>query len=51
MSCRNPIIIGGSGSSGSSLLATILNRHPEVAVGPELSLFNKPVLYENNWDE
>ena len=51
MSCRNPIIIGGSGSSGSSLLATILNRHPEVAVGPELSLFNKPVLYENDWDE
>ncbi len=51
MSCRNPIIIGGSGSSGSSLLATILNRHSEIAVGPELSLFNKPVLYENNWGQ
>ena len=51
MSCRNPIIIGGSGSSGSSLLATILNRHPEIAIGSELSLFNKPVLYENDWDE
>ena len=51
MSCHNPIIIGGSGSSGSSLLATILNRHPEIAVGPELSLFNKPVLYENDWNK
>ena len=44
--CENPIIIGGSGSTGSTLLSTILNRHPEVAIGPELSLFNKPVLYQ-----
>ena len=45
--CKNPIIIGGSGSSGSTLLATILNRHPEIMIGPELSLFNKPVIYKN----
>jgi len=45
--CNNPIIIGGSGSSGSTLLATILNRHPEIIIGPELSLFNKPIIYKN----
>ena len=43
--CKNPIIIGGSGSSGSTLLATIINRHPDISIGPELSLFNKPVIY------
>ena len=43
--CNNPIIIGGSGSSGSTLLATIINRHPDISIGPELSLFNKPALY------
>ena len=45
INCKNPIIIGGSGSSGSTLLATIINRHPEISIGPELSLFNKPALY------
>ena len=45
MQCDNPILIGGSGSTGSTLLATILNRHPEIGIGPELSLFNKPVLF------
>ena len=45
LKCKNPIIIGGSGSSGSTLLATIINRHPDISIGPELSLFNKPALY------
>ena len=50
MLCNNPILIGGSGSTGSTLLATILNRHPEIAIGPELSLFNKPKLYQISYE-
>jgi len=50
MICDNPILIGGSGSTGSTLLATILNRHPEIAIGPELSLFNKPIFYHTNYN-
>lgn len=40
-----PIVIGGSGSVGSTLLATVLNRHSEVFCGPELSLFNKEIVF------
>lgn len=43
---HGPIIIGGSGSSGSTLLVSILGRHPDVATGTELSLFNKRTFYE-----
>lgn len=46
MTCRNPIIIGGAGSSGSTLLVSILNRHKEIAAGPELSLLNKRYFFE-----
>lgn len=42
---QKPILIGGSGSSGSTLLATILDRHPEIACGPEMSFFNKHPIY------
>jgi hypothetical protein len=38
-------VIGGSGSSGSTLLATVLDRHPEIYCAPELSLFNKRFAY------
>jgi len=47
MICKNPIIIGGSGSSGSTLLISILNRHPLIAGGPELSLLNKSYFFDN----
>jgi hypothetical protein len=43
----DPVIIGCCGSSGSTLLATILTNHSEVFCGPELSLFSKKELYEN----
>ena len=36
-----------SGSSGSTFFSHILNRHPDIACGEELSLFSKPVFYEN----
>jgi len=43
-------LIGGSGSTGSSLLRQILNRHSHVFCGPETSLFCKPELY-TDWEE
>jgi len=41
------IIMGGPGSSGSTLLRTVLNRHPAVFSGPELNFFNKEQLFED----
>ena len=41
------ILLGGSGSTGSSLLRTILNRHPDIFSGPELNFFNKEQLFQN----
>jgi len=35
-----------SGSSGSTLLSSILNRHPDIFAGEELGIFSKPVCYE-----
>ncbi len=43
------IIIGCSGSTGSSLLKTILNRHTQIFAGPETCLFAFPQVY-NNWE-
>ena len=42
-----PVIVGGSPSTGSSLLRQMLNRHPEVYCGPETSLFAFPQLFED----
>jgi len=39
--------ICSSGSSGSTLLSYILNRHKEIYCGEELGLFSKPFLYNN----
>ena len=44
------VLIGGSGSTGSSLLRTILNRHPLIFSGSELNFFNKKQLYYN-WNK
>ena len=35
-----------SGSSGSTLLSTLLNRHDDIFSGEELGVFSKPILYE-----
>lgn len=37
----DPVFIGGSASTGSTLLRVMLDRHPEICSGPELSVFNK----------
>lgn len=42
------IVIGCSGSTGSSLLKTILNRHSQIFAGPETALFAFPQVY-NHW--
>jgi len=41
------ILIGGSGSTGSSLLKNILSRHSSIFAGNETSLFTKKELYED----
>jgi hypothetical protein len=35
-------LIGGCGSSGTTLLIHLLSRHPQVASAPELNFFNHP---------
>ncbi len=40
-----PILIGGCGSSGTSLLAHLLNATNSIFCGPELDCFNKLELY------
>ncbi len=44
------ILIGCSGSTGSSLLKTMLNRHSQIFAGPEAGLFAFPQVYDN-WDK
>ena len=43
------IIIGGSPSTGSSLLRRMLNRHSQIFCGSETSILSKVPLY-NNWN-
>lgn len=40
-------LIGGSPSSGSTLLSVLLDRHPEIMCGPELNLFAHPALWHD----
>jgi hypothetical protein len=37
------IFIGGCGSSGTTLMAQILNSHPEIYCGPEASIFDRDI--------
>ena len=39
VSCQSPIIIGGCPRSGTTLTRVILDAHPNIACGPESSLF------------
>lgn len=41
------VIMGGSGSTGSSLLKNILNRHQEIFSGGETAFFAKRMIYDN----
>lgn len=42
-----PVLIGGNPSGGSTLLAELLNRHPDVFCGNELNFFNKEEILKN----
>lgn len=44
-----PILIGGSGSTGSTVLRTVLNRHPALFSGYELNFFNKEQVFDE-WE-
>lgn len=39
-------IIGGCGSSGTTLLAHLISRHPRIASGPEFNCFNHREIYD-----
>lgn len=39
-------IMGGCGSSGTTLLIHLLSRHPDIVSGPEFNLFNHYELYD-----
>lgn len=41
------ILMGGSGSTGSSMLRRVFNRHPAVFSAAELNFFNKEQIFEN----
>ena len=41
------VIMGGSGSTGSSLLKNIMNRHQEIFAGGETAFFAKKMIYDN----
>ncbi len=44
------VIMGGSGSTGSSLVKNILNRHKDIFAGEETSFFAKKLIY-NDWEK
>ena len=41
-----PICIGGCGSSGTTLLRRIIDAHSEIACGKEMSVFDRPRMYD-----
>ena len=47
---KNPILIGGCGSSGTTLLRKMLNGHRNIACGAEMSVFDRPLIYSESID-
>ncbi|MCF7916350.1 MAG: sulfotransferase [Candidatus Omnitrophica bacterium] len=47
---RDPIIIGGCGRSGTSLLLSILSCHPHIFTFPNETYFFCPMVYDKNVD-
>ena len=51
ISYPNPILIGGCGSSGTTLLKTMLDSHKNIACGQEIAIFDRPRLYNMELNE
>lgn len=49
MSPNVPVLIGGSPSSGSTLLSVILDAHPDIVCGPEIGLLAHSSLYAKDF--
>lgn len=47
--CENPIFIVGCPRSGTTVLASLLNRHPNIASGTETHFFNYVAKNNYNW--
>ena len=45
---KNPILIGGCGSSGTTLLRKMMNGHRNIVCGPEMSVFDRPLMYSES---
>jgi len=43
---NNPFLIVCAASSGSTLLSVLLDKHPDIACGPEIAVFNKKLTYK-----
>lgn len=44
---KTPFLIVCAASSGSTLLSLLLDKHPDLAIGPELGIFNKKVTFNS----
>jgi protein-tyrosine sulfotransferase len=47
---EEPVLIGGCGSSGTTLLRHLINAHPNILCGSELSMMNKRLLYHQPFE-
>lgn len=44
-SCSRPVLVGGCPSTGTTLLSVMLDSHPDICCGPELSVFTHPFFW------
>lgn len=45
LATQPPVLIGSAPGAGSTLLSVILDAHPEIACGPELTIFSHSLVY------
>ncbi len=48
ISLAGPILMGGCGSSGTTLLKTMLDAHKNIACGQEIALFDRPAFFKTD---
>jgi len=47
----DPIILGGCGSSGTTLLKTMFDAHKNIACGQEIAVFDRPLFYQTRVED